>query len=191
MHATPALTFRTSVSVLVPCAALLLLLISACADRTEPVEEEPADAAVVSEALSDIAAVLREDPRFSTLAAAIDTTGLAETLHSTGPYTVFAPTNAAFDALPEDTLDALLQNEERLRTVLAYHVVAGKLTADEVQTMATLTTLSGADLAIAVEDSIVQFNPETEAPATIIEPNVEAGNGVIHIIDGVLMPTEQ
>jgi len=121
---------------------------------------------------------------FSTLATALSAAGLLETLKGDGPFTVFAPTNAAFAKMPQQTLDELLQpeNRNRLAAILAYHVVPGKVTSNEVMASSSATTLQGQRVNISKKDG-VKINQ-----AKLIITDVEATNGVIHIIDSVLMP---
>jgi uncharacterized surface protein with fasciclin (FAS1) repeats len=118
---------------------------------------------------------------FNTLVQAVQEAGLVETLSSEGPFTVFAPTDEAFDALPEGTLDALLADEEALRTVLTYHVVAGEYMASDIIEMESLTTVQGEEIAILVADGNVNN-------VTVIQTDIEASNGVIHVIDQVILP---
>jgi uncharacterized surface protein with fasciclin (FAS1) repeats len=120
---------------------------------------------------------------FSTLATALGAAGLIETLKGDGPFTVFAPTDAAFAKVPQQTLDDLLQpeNQQRLAAILNYHVMAGKVTSHEVIAMNSATTLQGQTLHISKQDG-VKINE-----AKVIVTDVEATNGVIHVIDSVLM----
>jgi uncharacterized surface protein with fasciclin (FAS1) repeats len=121
---------------------------------------------------------------FSTLATALSAAGLLETLKGDGPFTVFAPTNAAFAKMSQQTLDELLQpvNKNRLAAILAYHVVPGKVTSNEVIASSSATTLQGQRVNISKKDG-VKINQ-----AKLIITDLEATNGVIHIIDSVLMP---
>ena len=121
---------------------------------------------------------------FSTLTTALSAAGLLETLKGDGPFTVFAPTDAAFGKMPQQTLDELLQpeNKNRLAAILAYHVVPGKVTSNEVIASSSATTLQGQRVNISKKDG-VKINQ-----AKLIITDVEATNGVIHIIDSVLMP---
>lgn len=121
---------------------------------------------------------------FSTLATALSAAGLLETLKGDGPFTVFAPTDAAFAKMSQQTLDELLQpeNKNRLAAILAYHVVPGKVTSNEVIASSSATTLQGQRVNISKKDG-VKINQ-----AKLIITDVEATNGVIHIIDSVLMP---
>lgn len=133
---------------------------------------------------SDIVDTALATSNFSTLATALDAAGLIETLKGDGPFTVFAPTDSAFAKVPPQTLDDLLQpeNREKLAAILTYHVVPGRVTSNEVIAMHSATTLQGQKLNISREDG-VKVNE-----ATILITDVEATNGLIHIIDRVLMP---
>jgi len=121
---------------------------------------------------------------FSTLEAAVIAAGLAETLAGPGPFTVFAPTNAAFAALPAGTLDALLADPDALADILKYHVVSGRVNAATVVTLTMATTLQGEDITIAVVDGMVILNGTVKVTMT----DIAADNGIIHVIDGVLLP---
>ena len=133
---------------------------------------------------SDIVETALAANNFSTLATALGAAGLVETLKGEGPFTVFAPTDAAFAKVPQQTLSDLLQpeNKKKLTAILAYHVVPGKVTSHEVIAMNSATTLQGEKLNISKQDG-VKINE-----AKVIITDVEATNGVIHIIDSVLMP---
>lgn len=128
---------------------------------------------------------LATDSGFTTLVAAIQAADLTSTLQGDGPFTVFAPTDAAFAALPAGTLDNLLlpENKDQLASILTYHVVAGEVTADQVVNLTSATTVNGATLSIRVENGNVFVND-----AQVTQTDVQASNGVIHIIDGVLLP---
>ncbi len=128
--------------------------------------------------------VAASDDQFSTLVTAIQAADLVEPLSGEGPFTVFAPTNAAFAALPPDTLEALLEpeNQDLLTEVLTYHVVADDLGADSVIAASSLETLNG-PVNVDVVDEDVMINT-----ANIVMTDVEASNGVIHVIDAVLIP---
>lgn len=125
------------------------------------------------------------DAGFSTLVAAVSAADLVETLQGPGPFTVFAPTDEAFAALPAGTLDDLLlpENKETLASILTYHVVSGLVTAEQVVTLNSATTVQGEDIAITVENGSVFLNG-----VEVTSTDVEASNGIIHIIDGVLLP---
>lgn len=166
-------------------AFLALLLVPGIMACGNPDSEEASSTPAAADTLNTIADVLAGDDRFSTLATAIDTTDLTASLRSEGPYTVFAPTNAAFDQLPEGTVEALLQpeNRDRLTAILTYHVVEGTATATDVQAMDSLSTLAGRALAVRTSNGTVVVGE-----AAVVEPNLEASNGVIHVIDAVLRP---
>lgn len=122
---------------------------------------------------------------FQTLVAAVQAADLVDTLAGAGPFTVFAPTDAAFANLPDGTVESLLlpENKDQLVSILSYHVVAGNVTSDQVTGLSKATTVQGADLDIAVVDGAVQINS-----ATVVQADVLASNGVIHVIDSVLLP---
>lgn len=121
---------------------------------------------------------------FNTLATALTEAGLVDTLKGEGPFTVFAPTDDAFAKIPADTLDAVLADKDKLTAILTYHVVAGKVMAADVVTLDSATTVQGSDVAITAGDT-VKVND-----ATVTQTDIETSNGVIHVIDTVLMPTE-
>lgn len=133
-------------------------------------------------ACQTIAQIVANDAQFSTLLTAVQAAGLTETLAS-GQYTVFAPTNAAFAKLPSDQLAAVLNDEEMLRSVLLYHVVPGKVSSQQVRSLRSAKTAQGANVTVAVSGSRV-----TVGGATVTRADVAACNGVIHVIDTVLMP---
>lgn len=146
--------------------------------------ESPTDVAspVADETIVGVASA---NPDFSTLVAAVSAAGLAETLGAPGPYTVFAPTNEAFEDLPAGLLDALLlpENKEVLTQILTYHVVEGEVMSTDVQP-GKVPTVEGSDLTIKVQkDGDVKVNR-----ADVEAVDVEASNGVIHVIDEVLVP---
>ena len=121
--------------------------------------------------------------KFKTLAGLLEQAGLAKTLEGRGPFTVFAPTDAAFAEVPKATLQALAKDKDRLRAVLLYHVVKGKLTSTKVVKRGSVKTLNGRSLRIRVRGSKV-----TVGAAQVLTPDVVASNGVIHVIDKVLIP---
>lgn len=122
---------------------------------------------------------------FTTLAAALGAADLVDTLQGEGPFTVFAPTDAAFAALPDGTVETLLlpENKDQLIAVLTYHVVAGEVTAAQVVDLTSATTVNGQDISISVMDDTVMIND-----ATVIQADIMTSNGVIHVIDTVLLP---
>lgn len=121
---------------------------------------------------------------FSTLVAAVTAAGLAETLSGEGPYTVFAPTNEAFAKLPEGTVETLLkpENKEKLVAILTYHVVAGKVMAADVKS-GKVATVNGKEAEIVVADGGVKIDG-----ATVVKTDIVGTNGVIHVIDSVILP---
>ena len=121
----------------------------------------------------------------TTLVAAVQAAGLAETLSGPGPFTVFAPPNAAFEALPAGTVETLLRAENRaqLAGILTYHVVPGRLSAADLRDGQMLTTVNGETLRVTVRDGMVMVGD-----AHVTQANVYASNGVAHVIDKVLMP---
>ena len=123
--------------------------------------------------------------RFNTLAAAIKAAGLVDALKGPGPFTVFAPTDAAFAKLPPGTLENLLkpENKEQLRKILTYHVVAGEVMAKDVVKLDSAKTLEGANLTIHAGNGGVMVNN-----AHVTKTDIAASNGVIHVIDTVLLP---
>ncbi len=120
---------------------------------------------------------------FKTLAAALTQAGLIETLKSAGPFTVFAPTDEAFAKIPKADLDNLLKNKEQLKKVLLYHVVAGDVASGDVVKMKSAKTVEGSKVMITVVGKDVMINK-----SKVVAADIEASNGVIHVIDTVLMP---
>ena len=140
----------------------------------------PVFAAGHSQTIVDIAA---GDERFSTLVAAVTAAGLAETLAGEGPFTVFAPTNDAFAALPEGTVEALLNDIPTLTGILTYHVLPGAVMSGDLSEGLMAPTVNGASVTITLEGG-----PKVDG-ANIIITDIEASNGVIHVIDAVIMPS--
>ena len=124
--------------------------------------------------------------QFTTLAAALQAADLVDTLKGDGPFTVFAPTDAAFAKLPEGTVESLLkpENRDQLVAILTYHVVAGKVEAADVVKLDEAKTVNGQDVQITVADNGVQINN-----ANVVKTDIEASNGVIHVIDTVIIPS--
>jgi uncharacterized surface protein with fasciclin (FAS1) repeats len=119
---------------------------------------------------------------FNTLAKALTEAGLIETLKGQGPFTVFAPTDDAFAKLPPGTLEALLKDKAKLQALLTYHVVPGKVMAADVVKLSTAKTVQGQDLRISTRDG-VKVNQ-----AKVVKTDIVASNGVIHVIDAVVLP---
>ena len=143
-----------------------------------------AQTAEMPAAKQDIVTVASSAGNFKTLVTAIKAAGLVETLQGKGPFTVFAPTDEAFAKLPAGTVEDLLkpENKAKLTAILTYHVMPGKVMAAEVKTMQA-KTVNGEELSIMVDDGMVTVNT-----AKVIKTDVAASNGVIHVIDTVLMP---
>jgi transforming growth factor-beta-induced protein len=131
----------------------------------------------------DIVQVAAAAGTFTTLLAAAEAAGLVDVLKSEGPFTVFAPTDEAFAALPEGTIESLLANPEALRAILLYHVVPGKVMAAQVVGLEEAATAQGAMIAISTYGDTVRIND-----ATVVAADIEASNGVIHVIDTVILP---
>ncbi len=170
------------------------------AAEAAPAEEAaaPAEEVAAEEVMTDTAEAMVEEvaapqsivdiavsnPDFSTLVAAVTAAGLVDTLSGEGPFTVFAPTNAAFAKLPQETLDALLADPTGgLTQILLYHVVPGKVMAADVTDGLTVATVQGSPVTFSVVDGVVKIND-----ATITVTDIEASNGVIHVIDTVITP---
>lgn len=169
--------------------ALSALVVAACSADEEATtttstptetETETTEAPMTENTIVDVAV----DAGFSTLVTAVQAAGLVETLQSDGPFTVFAPTDDAFAALPEGVLDGLLADTEALSAVLTYHVVSGEVLAADVVGLNSATSVQGEDIAITVDDGGVVLN----GLSNVVTTDVEASNGVIHVIDTVILP---
>ena len=183
-------------------AASLGLATAACsqepAEPAPPAEPMAGDQMAAEPAAStNIVQAAQASPDFSTLVTAVQAAGLVETLSGPGPFTVFAPTNAAFDALPDGTVENLTQpaQQEQLEGILTYHVVQGNLMAADIVAQAqanggstTVTTVQGEDLTVNVSGSTVTITDAAGGTATVTTPDLAQSNGVIHGIDAVLMP---
>lgn len=186
--------------IMIPLMAGTALTLSACADAAEDTaeaDETMADTSSVDEATMDIVGVAAGNADFTTLVAAVQAAGLVETLQGEGPFTVFAPNNAAFDALPAGTVETLTTEEtDTLGGILTYHVVAGELMAADVLEAIeaagdeglAVETVNGGMLTATLVDGSVVLTDATGGTATVIATDVDATNGVIHVIDTVLMP---
>lgn len=183
-------------------ASAASLAIAACSDPVE--ETSPAeDTAMADQMANETAAagtiveVAQGNPDFSTLVSAVTAANLGETLSGDGPYTVFAPTNDAFGKIPEATLTELTTNDtETLGSILTYHVVQGNVDAatltkaieDAGEAGYTITTVNGGTLTAKVVDGNVVLTDAAGGTSTVTATDVAASNGVIHVIDTVLMP---
>jgi uncharacterized surface protein with fasciclin (FAS1) repeats len=143
----------------------------------------PALAAPPAQATKDIVDTAIADGRFKTLVTAVQAAGLVDTLKGPGPYTVFAPTDDAFAKLPAGTVDALLKDTPKLKSILLYHVVSGKVMAADVVKLSSANTVEGKPVTIKVDGGKVFVND-----AQVVIADVQASNGVIHVIDTVLLP---
>lgn len=151
------------------------------ADGTYTEDPMAADGMAGDETVADL---VQQDESFSTLRQALDAADMTDILDEPGPYTVFAPTNDAFAAVPQETLDALLlpENQEQLRQVLSYHVVADNVPSDQIES-GEVGTVEGSAVNIAAAEGSVMVNE-----AMVTQPDIIASNGVIHAIDQVLIP---
>lgn len=133
----------------------------------------------------DIVDTAVEAGQFKTLAAALEAAGLVETLKGDGPFTVFAPTDEAFAKLPAGTLESLLkpENKDKLRRILTYHVVSGDVRAADVVKLQSAKAVSGDAITVKVKDGKVQVDN-----ANVTKTDIQASNGVIHVIDAVILP---
>lgn len=192
-------------TLLLPLAAATAIVVAACggssattsptaapatpAPTEAPMSEAPSEAPM-SEAPSESAAagtiveVATKAGSFKTLLTAAAAANLVDTLQGPGPFTVFAPTDDAFAKLPAGTVDGLLKDPEALKKILLYHVVAGKVTSDQVVTLTSADTVEGQPVTITVKDGKVFLNDTIQ----VVTTDIEASNGVIHVIDGVLLP---
>lgn len=120
---------------------------------------------------------------FKTLVTALQAAGLADTLSGTGPFTVFAPSDEAFSKIPNDKLESLLADRMELRDILTYHVVSGEMTAQEAATQTSAKTLQGGELKLNDANGLMVND------AKVVKTDIECSNGIIHVIDTVLMPS--
>ena len=170
---------------------LLAAVLAACGDDDEPdptptpppATPTAAAASPEAEQPGTIVEIAVADGRFETLVAAVGAAGLVDALSGEGPFTVFAPTDDAFAALPEGTVEALLEDIPALTEILLYHVVAGDVKAADVVTLESAETLQGGSVSITVEGDVVRING-----AQVVVADIEASNGTIHVIDAVLLP---
>ena len=189
---------KRSISLLAPVLAIAIAACSTAASpspSTGPVSTpSPAATAAASPSsppsasaaamAKDIVQTATDAGSFTTLLAAVKAAGLVETLQGAGPFTVFAPTDEAFAALPAGTLDGLLKDPAALKKILLYHVVSGAVTADQVVGLTSAPSVEGSPVAIAVKDGTVYLNDA----AKVATADVMASNGVIHVIDQVILP---
>ncbi len=165
------------------------LTLGACSSNSASSTTTTTMAPAPAPASKTIAEIASANPDLSTLVTAVKAAGLVDTLNGTGPYTVFAPTNAAFAALPAGTVETLLkpENKATLTKILTYHVVAGKNMAADIMP-GTLTTAQGGTITVSTENGKVILTDGKRGKATVTKTDIEASNGVIHVIDAVLQP---
>lgn len=166
----PKINLRTSLKALV---LIIPFALAACASQQEASSEK------------DIVDTAVEAGKFNTLVAAVQAADLVDTLKSDGPFTVFAPTDAAFAKLPDGTVENLLkpENKDQLVTVLTYHVVSGKIMSSDIAgKKAEVPTVQGSDLSVDATSGVMVDN------AMVVAADIEASNGVIHVIDTVVLP---
>ncbi len=191
----------TRIRVMTAVSAVAILGLAACNSEPEATNTdamEPAATDTMAPAADGtVVAVAQSNPDFSTLVSAVQAAGLVDTLNGAGPFTVFAPTNAAFEKIPADTLNGLLQPAQRdtLTSVLTYHVVAGQVDAaaliqqiEQGGGSATLTTVQGGTLTARVVDGTVTLTDAAGNTSRVVTADVAASNGIIHAIDTVVMP---
>lgn len=175
----------------------LVVLITSCNNETKGTQADPATENTASagqsavqddESAKDVVKVAAGSKDHTTLVAAVKQAGLVDALSNAGPFTVFAPTNAAFDKLPKGTVEDLMkpQNKEKLQDILQYHVYVGSLKTDLMQDGQTLNQVNGGNITISKKDGKVVINNT----ATVIA-SIPASNGIIHVIDAVLVPPAQ
>lgn len=146
---------------------------------------EMVEEAAPAEAPQTIVDIAVGSPDHTTLVAAVTAAGLVETLSGPGPFTIFAPTNGAFGALPDGTVENLVKPEskDQLTSILTYHVVSGNVFAADLSDGQKVTTLNGQELTVSISGGVVKING-----ATVTAADLAGSNGVIHVIDGVLLP---
>jgi uncharacterized surface protein with fasciclin (FAS1) repeats len=168
-------------------ALVFLLAVAACGGgnaESKTASETPTSGSMRS-AKSDIVATAESAGQFKTLLAAVKAAGLESTLEGSGPFTVFAPTDDAFAKLPAGTVDSLLkpENKEKLKAILTYHVVSGNVPSSEAVKLSSAKTVNGKDLRLVATGGGLEVNG-----AKVVKADIAASNGVIHVIDKVVLP---
>ena len=158
--------------------------------ETSQVEQAAPEETEQAETSQTIVALAVATPDLSTLVTAVQAAGLVDTLSGDGPFTVLAPTNDAFAALPEGTLESLLlpENKDQLASILTYHVIAGNVMSSDLTNGQVVTTVNGETLTVDITDAGVFFVDAKGGRAQVTTADVEASNGTIHIINAVLLP---
>jgi uncharacterized surface protein with fasciclin (FAS1) repeats len=161
------------------------------ADTTSGMSDAGGSEAPATEQPDTVVDVAAGDESFSTLVKAVNAAGLAGTLSGGGPFTVFAPVNDAFAALPAGTVDRLLapENKAQLTSVLTYHVVPSKVLSSDLRDGMTVKTVQGQPLTVGIQGDAVTLTDASGNTASVVKADVEAGNGVVHVIDHVLLPS--
>lgn len=152
-------------------------------ETSEPAPDTDTDADTSGATADSILEIARDNPELSQLVGALEAAGLTDALEQAGPLTVFAPNNDAFTKLDQGDLTALLTDPTSLGGILQYHVAEGAATSSDLSDGQSLTTLEGSQLTVSIDGSTVKVDD-----ATVVQPDIQAGNGVIHIIDTVLDP---
>jgi uncharacterized surface protein with fasciclin (FAS1) repeats len=183
MHIPPTLRVLAA-------GATLALILSACSSdddgesgsttTRDTTEQAASEKTMSADTIVDVAS---GNSDFSTLVSAVQKAGLVETLSGDGPYTVFAPTNDAFAKIPADQLDAILADPEQLTAILTYHVLPSKVLSSDLQPQQSVATVQGKNVDISAANGGASING-----CSIVETDVEASNGVVHVIDCVLTP---
>jgi uncharacterized surface protein with fasciclin (FAS1) repeats len=172
---------------LATAVVLIALTAAACGSSSSKSDSKPAKDTTTStapkSASETIVAVASGNPDFSTLVTAVKKAGLVETLSGPGPFTVFAPTDAAFAKIPAEQLNAILADKAQLTKILTYHVVPGAVMAADLQPTQMVKTVEGQDLDIKVTNGAATVNS-----CNIVKTDIKASNGVIHVVDCVLLP---
>jgi uncharacterized surface protein with fasciclin (FAS1) repeats len=178
---------------------VLALGAAACGDDDDAAQAQapevattaPSDATSAATEPATVVDVAAGNADFSTLVTAVQSADLVATLSSPGPFTVFAPVNEAFAALPAGTLDSLLmpENKAQLTSILTYHVVPGKVLSSDLTDGMSVTTVEGQTLSVGMGAGGVTLTDASGNTVSVAKADIEAGNGVVHVIDGVLLPT--
>ncbi|GAB3217617.1 fasciclin domain-containing protein [Algoriphagus aestuariicola] len=161
-------------------------VVSCSSPKEETVEEvEVVETPAPVETPKTVVDIAVGSPEHSTLVTAVTAAGLVETLSGSGPFTIFAPTNAAFEALPAGTVETLLKPEskDQLTGILTYHVVSGNVMAADLSDGQKVPTLNGQELTVSIKDGVVMIND-----AKVTAADLKGSNGVIHVVDGVILP---
>ena len=172
---------RTSARAVVVSA--LIATFGVAAIGTASAEDMSTSTTMSSTMKPTIVGAASADPQFSTLVSAVTAAGLVDTLNGKGPFTVFAPTNAAFDKIPADQLQAILADKDKLTKILTYHVLPAKVLSKNLKKKQTVETVEGSPVTIVAKKSGV-----TVDDAKVVKADIKTSNGVIHVIDTVILP---